>query len=98
MTSLSARWPLCNCCRVLAGDSCPHNLVGFVGAQGDTEAGTAEAGTPDETIGKYEQEKRGVAAVYATQWVLIAHNNTPNAHRPVHFAFQAEGTSTRSGS
>jgi hypothetical protein len=32
--------------------------------QVDTEAGTAEAGTLEEPIGKYEQEKRGVSAAY----------------------------------
>jgi len=55
-------------------------MVGLVWIQGDTEAGTAEAGTPDETISKYEQEKRDVAATCAPPWVLIAHNHPQCTH------------------
>jgi hypothetical protein len=66
----------------------PHNLFGFVGMQAGTEAGTAEAGALDQTISKYEQEKSGVSAAYASPWVFTAHNNTPNAPRTVHFVFQ----------
>jgi len=54
-----------------------HNQFGFVGIQADTEAGTAEAGAPDQTISKYEQEKRGVSAACASPWVFVAHKNTP---------------------
>ena len=66
----------------------PHNLFSLVGMQGDTETGTAVAGTLDETISKYEQEKRGVSATCTSPWVFVNHN-TSNAPRPVHFVFQA---------
>jgi hypothetical protein len=66
----------------------PHNLFGFVGMQADTEAGTAKASAPDQPISKYEQEKRGVSAACASPWLFIAHNNTSNVRRPVHFVFQ----------
>ena len=35
------------------------------------------AGTLDETISKYEQEKLDTSAAYASPWVSTAHNNTP---------------------
>lgn len=75
--SLSTRWQLCHYCLILAVDTCPHSLFGFVGIQADTEAGTANAGALDQTISKYEQEKSGVSAACASPWVFIAHNNTP---------------------
>jgi len=75
--SLSTRWPLCHYCLILAVDTCPHSLFGFVGRQADTEAGTANAGALDQTISKYKQEKSGVSAACASPWVFIAHNNTP---------------------
>ena len=52
----------------------PHNLFGFVGIQADTEAGTAKASASDQTISKYEQEKRGVSAACASPWLFIANN------------------------
>lgn len=66
----------------------PHNLFGFVRIQANTEAGAAKAGALDQTISKYEQEKSGVSAAYASPWVFTVHNNTPNALRTVHFVFQ----------
>jgi hypothetical protein len=75
----------------------PHNLFGFVGMQADTEAGTAEAAALDQTISKYEQEKSGASAAYASPWVFTAHNNTPNAPRLVHFVFQARRRSIGRG-
>ena len=66
-----------------------QRLLGFIRIQAGTEAGTAEAGALGETISKYEQEKSGVSAAYASPWVFTAHNNTPNAPRTVHFVFQA---------
>ena len=50
----------------------PDYQFGFVAIQRDTEAGTAVAGTLDETISKYEQEQRGVSAAYASPWVSVA--------------------------
>ena len=85
--SLSTRWPLCHYCLTHEVDTCPHSLFGFVRIQADTEAGTANAGALDETINKYEQDKSGVSAACASPWVFTAHNNTPNALRPVHFVF-----------
>ena len=58
----------------------PYYLFGFIAIQGDTETGTAVAGTLDETISKYEQEKRDTSAAYASPWVFTAHNNTPQMH------------------
>jgi hypothetical protein len=55
----------------------PYYLFGFIAIQGDTETGRAVAGTLDETISKYEQEKGGASAAYASPWVFTAHNNTP---------------------
>ena len=55
----------------------PYYLFGFIAIQGDTETGTAVAGTLDETISKYEQEKLDTSAPYASPWVFTAHNNTP---------------------
>ena len=31
----------------------------------------------DETISKYEQDKRGASAAYTPPWVFTAHTNTP---------------------
>jgi hypothetical protein len=53
----------------------PYYLFGFIAIQGDTETGTAVAGMLEETIGKYEQEKRGVSAACASPRVFIAHHN-----------------------
>ena len=74
-TPLLTRCPGRNCCLILAADKCPHSLFGFVGTQGHTEAGTANAGALDETINRYKQDKSSVSAACASPWVFTAHNS-----------------------